>query len=137
MANSDGYEETRSVDLVVFDKQIPAANLLARRASGVTNLPTGKDLYPLWNGRLKAELQQSPKTVAGVTSGEAAFCLAEVAKDYGYELIQSEVLKARRHFDPTVVTKSQLSVFELNRPLPVAWVMAPSGVTFRSAPAFV
>lgn len=120
IANSDMDVDTRSVDLIVFDRSIPEANALARRASGGVKLPTGKDLYPVWQDTLKQAIEASPKTIAGLTSGEAVFCLAELAKDYGYELIQSEVFSARDGFDPTLASKNRLTPLELNRPLPVA-----------------
>ena len=132
IANSDPAVQLRVLDLFVFDTEIPRAREIARRVSESEIVPAGGDLYSVWQGNLRSILCASDKTIAGVTTGEAAFCLSETARDFGYEIVQSEILEANSEFDPAIVKAVKLNSLELNRPRSVAWVMARTGVSFRS-----
>lgn len=134
---SSAEVQSRSVDFFVFDQTIPDANSRAQQTSGLIALPAGRDLYPIWRDSLRDQLAASPKTVAGITSGEAAFCLAEAAKDYGYSIIQSDVFQPRAVFAPTRVRMTSLTPIELNRPVTVEWVMARTGASFHGGSAMI
>ncbi len=69
---------------VVYDERLPASRVFAERArqAGIPTHAFNGDITSLWFNDLHQRWMKKPEAVAGITDGDALFCLERLAWDY-------------------------------------------------------
>lgn len=122
----------QDVDLLVIDRSVTKTKYLARANASVPIIEIDGDMFSVWQTSIRERLVQKPIRVGGVTKGHSAFSLAQVAKDYGYELTHSSALEARRLVNPYGRDEHTLAPWDINRPAMTQWIMSKTGIAFRT-----
>lgn len=121
------------VDLLLVDRTHAVASDLVSRYPHIAVVEMVGDLFSSWQSNLRDKLASRPIDLAGVTTGHAAFCLAEVARDFGYELTHATEYDPGAGLEPLANRRAELDALDLNRPALTLWALSRNGIAFRSS----
>lgn len=116
-----------SAELILVDKSIPQRSWISAQLFGVDAAFTeySGDPIDIWSDFVRPALQNSTAKVAGITSGQDAFALTEMARDFGVGLLSCQPLDGDR------TTSHAIDALSLSNSDYFVWTLGAKGVKFR------
>ena len=130
-ASQDAPVRDSRFDYALIDQRINADQNVVHnltKNSGRTII-IEEDVSAFWQEQLQPALTHDAILVTGITTGYAAFVVAELARDYGHELVYSsfDLTKSSQTTD-----RLTLPATELNTARPVYWLLGSNGINFHA-----
>ena len=126
-------EVGETTELMLIDHELFPVDPLGGMVTSALRLGVPGDLYSFWQQTLRPRLGSGDICIAGITTGQSAFCLARVAEDYGYAITHSAPYGKTSGTSPLDITANELPGWQLNRPEPTLWRMSKISARYREA----
>lgn len=103
---------------VLYDERLPVSRSFAERArqAGLPTHAFNRDITPLWFDDLHQRWTKKPEAIAGITEGDALFCLERLAWDYKMRVtfLAQHHTQAGGGVGHTISTPGKLSASDLD-----------------------